>query len=113
MPFEPPAVDVTLGALAAGRVCGADTLPVGAGKALLWTEGEGLRGTEPVTSLGAALRDENMSSLAKRAESELQLTRLTASPAVNARPDQESERIGSATLRIGPLTRLHTTRRTS
>ena len=98
MPTEPPAVELTYGP--DGRVCGA--LALGGGSALLWIAGDGLRDTEPVTSPGELLlRDENRLSLAKREESELQLTRLTAVAAVSARRDQDSERIGSATQRIG------------
>ena len=50
---------------------------------------------------GTLLRDEKILSLAKREESELQLTKLTAVAAVSAKRDQESERIGSATQRMG------------
>jgi hypothetical protein len=104
MPPEPPEVEVTLGTVA-GRVCGA--LAVGAGSGLLWIADDFLA-TEPVTSLGGALREENRLSLAKREDSELQLTRVRAVAAVSARRDQGSERMGSATQRMGILTRLHT-----
>lgn len=97
---------LTLGALAAGRVCGAAA--VGGGNGLLWTAGVGLRETDAVTSLGGALREENSLSLAKRVESELQLTRPAANVAVSAKRDQERERTGSATQLMGLLTRLHT-----
>ena len=102
MPAEPPAVETTVGALA-GRVCGA--LATGAGSGLLWiAEGDGddeRRDTEPVTSLGGALREENRLSLAKREDSELQLTRANAIPADKASRDQGSERTGSATQDMG------------
>ena len=103
--MEPPAVLLTT---VAGRVRGADA--TGAGNALLWIVDDGLRcETEPVTSFGAGpLRDENRLSLAKREESELQLTAPTAIAADRARRNHGSERIGSATQRIGPLTRMHT-----
>jgi hypothetical protein len=97
---------VTFGALAAGRVCGAAA--VGGGNGLLCTAG--LRLTDPVTSPGGALREENSWSLANREESELQLTRLAANVAVSAKRDQERERAGSVTLRMGLLTRLYTGR---
>jgi hypothetical protein len=104
MPGEPPALEVTVGT--AGRVCGA--LATGGASGLLWIDEAGLpRETEPVTSCWEALLDENSLSLANRVESELQLTRLTAVAAVNARRDQESERTGSATQRMDTLTRLH------
>jgi hypothetical protein len=106
MPPDPPAVEETLGAAAAGRVCGA--LAVGAGNGLLWIADEDFLETELVTSPGGALREENRLSLAKREDSELQLTRAKAVAAVSARRDQGSERMGSATQRMGPLTRLHT-----
>ena len=65
MPGEPPAVELACGP--DGRVCGA--LAVGGGSGLLWIAGEGLRETEPVTSLcDLLLRDENSLSLAKREE---------------------------------------------
>ena len=116
MPREPPAVAVLAVLPRDGRVCGADAVG-GAGNGVLWIDGEaaGLRcETAPVTSPGAGLlRDENRLSLAKRDESELQLTAPTAITAERARRDHGNERIGSATQRIGPLTRLHTTRRGS
>ena len=96
MPVEPPAVALTCGP--DERVCGA--LAIG-GSALLWIAGDGLRETDPVTSFcGTLLREEKILSLAKREESELQLTRLTAVAAVSARRDQDSERMGSATQRM-------------
>ena len=104
MPEEPPAVDVTCGV--DGRLCGA--LAVGGGSGLLCTAEDDLRAVEPVTSLGGALFDENQLSLAKREDSELQLTRAEANAAVSATRDQESDRTGSATQRIGLLTRLPT-----
>ena len=67
--------------------------------------------TEPVTSFCGVLREENRLSLAKREDSELQLTRPTASAADNARRDRDSERKGSATQRMGPLTRRYTDQR--
>jgi len=95
MPGEPPDV-----ALTEGRVGGA--LAVGGGSGLLCTAVVDLRGAAvPVTSCcGTLLREENSLSLAKRLESELQLTRLTAVAAVSARRDQDGERTGSATLRM-------------
>jgi hypothetical protein len=90
-----------------GLVCGA--LAAGGGSGLLCTGAdEDLRAVEPVTSFGAELREENQLSLAKREDSELQLTRAEANAAVSATRDQESERMGSATRRIGLLTRLPT-----
>ena len=98
MPGEPPAVELTCGP--DGRVWGA--LAVGGASGLLWIAGDGLWEPEPVTSFwGTLLRDEKTLSLAKREESELQLTRLTAVTAVSARRDQDSERMGSATQLMG------------
>lgn len=107
MPREPPAVELTWGAEAAGRVCGAEA--VGGGNGLLWIAGAGLRETDAVTSFDGALDEENSLSLAKREESELQLTRPAAKVAVSAKRDQERERTGSATLRMGLLTHLNRT----
>src|SRR5262245_15351459 len=105
MPAEPPAVELTCGV--DGLVCGA--LAAGGGSGLLCTAADdGLRDVEPVTSLVEELREENQLSLAKREDSELQLTRAEANAAVTATRDQESDRTGSATRRIGLLTRLPT-----
>src|SRR5262245_3951695 len=66
------------------------------------------REAEPIPSFDDPLRDENKLSLAKREDSELQLTSATAAATVNARRDRGSERFRSATQRMGPLTRQHT-----
>ena len=75
----------------------------------LWTEGEDLRETEPVTSPEAGRCATKTGCRWRSAEeSELQLTSATAIAAAKARRDQGSERMGSATQRMGLLTRLHT-----